>query len=1214
MRNSTWRTAALAPLFAVAAFSDAFGDWANPDLVAKVASDEVKEARASWWGFDEKDSTKFLQAAINSGAERLVVDRMPSPWVSRPLKAASNQHLVLEKGVVLLAKRGEFTGRTERLLAVDGVENVRITGYGATLRMWREDYAGGRDGRGRDYERGEWRHAMTINGSRGVVVEGLTLEESGGDGIYIAAPTPERTSRDIVIRDCVCDRNHRQGISVISAENLLVENCVFRNTQGVAPEDGVDFEPNKPSDHFVNCVFRNCVSENNVGNGFEIALSQSRNVTVPCSIRFENCRTAGDTLGIKIRTRCRASEGDYPTGTIDFVGCTVSRSRYEAVEIMQNPKGALQVALTNCTFESIGTESPDAPAVALFSPFLDDPKPAMPSIKGLKWPDRGGRSPYRYDTLNFAALGEESLGLAPPDTAGVEAVDLSPGEVVRVSPLRFRRRARLVAYADRARRVTVRGEHFRAGPPSNLPAGKPVAVSDASGAAVAEIPLSDFGPADLSFDAPAEGFYFMDILLGSHSFAVTETDSPLAADVSPAKNARGLLPQGMLGSEGSLFLCVAAGERAEVRVAGARPSEAVAFAVSDMSGNVAFEDRSVRAGVHFLTPASAADRTWRVSFAPPAAGTFDDFCVAVAGVRPFLFFSPEKYWRTRHAFAVVETPAGPRLAIDGVAQNAVAALPDPFVAPGGYAESGCVKGMRQMADAGVRLFSNVWSVRNRPNDWWLGEGKYDWDAFDAMAQCLLDACPDGWVMPRVKIEPPEWWIAAHPEELSSSGAEVRATSRPWRELYRTMLRDVLAHAAAAPYASRVVGWHIGGFHCGEWQDWKRPRDEFPAVDGRYAADPLAPPEATAKRRAYQRTRAREVADVLLDAAGLVKELTHGEKIVCAFFGYGWPDHEDMMRVVRSGLVDVFSSPAYYGGAVRGPGAPGALQACYTASYALHGRLFMEEADPRTHLAKSATEAAAAAALKAGKASDLSESVGVVRRIVGRNLAQGTGLWWFLIAGNETFDAPEIMESVRVGVDEMQRTLGERASRPFRPDVAVFTRADEYATSLVCHSLSLYEYRYRLHTSLLPRSGVAYDSYELSDIVDPRVGDYSVYVLPNAFYLSDEERAAVARLEAAGRRIVRIPEPIDADSLRARLASAGAHVYLDTGDVVFAGRGYLAVHASKGGLKRIRLPGKCDVTEIFGAEPAREGVCGFNVEMKFGETRVYSLSDAISGCF
>ena len=560
----------------------------------------------------------------------------------------------------------------------------------------------------------------------------------------------------------------------------------------------------------------------------------------------------------------------------------------------------------------------------------------------------------------------------------------------------------------------------------------------------------------------------------------------------------------------------------------------------------------------------------------------------------------------RHKFSLVETPAGPRLAIDGVAQNAVAALPDPFVAPTNYANAGCVKGMRLMADAGVRLFSNVWSARSRPHDWWFGEGKYDWDAFDGMALCLLEACPDGWIMPRIKIEPPEWWIAAHPEELSSSGAEVKAASKPWRELYRRMLRDVLAHAEAASYASRIVGWHIGGFHCGEWQDWKRPRSEFPAVDARYANNPLAPPDATTARREYQRTRAREVADVLLDAARFVKDLTHGEKIVCAFFGYGWPDHEDMMRVVRSGLVDVFSSPAYYGAGIRGPGSPGVQQACYTASYALHGRLFMEEADPRTHLAKVVSDTAMSAALRAGKTENLAQSVGVIRRIIGKNLAQGTGLWWFLIAGNETFDAPEIMASVKVGVEEMQRTLGERASRPFSPDVAVFTRANEYATSLVCHSLSLYEYRYRLHTSLLPRCGVTYDSYEFSDIVDPRVCDYSVYVLPNAFSLSDDEKAAIARLEAAGKRILQIPEPLDEKGLRERLASAGAHVYLDSGDVVFAGRGYLAVHASKAGLKHIRLPQRCDVAEIFGAAPGRKGVTEFTERMEFGETRVYSL--------
>ena len=622
----------------------ASAEWAMPDLVAKVASSELREAHASWWGFDAADSTAYLQAAINSGATKLIVDKMPSPWIVKPVRAASNQHIVFEKGVVVLAKRGEFIGRTDRLLAVDGVENVRITGYGAALRMWRDDYASGKDGRGRDYMRGEWRHAMTINGSRNVLVEGLTLEESGGDGIYISGLVPEKTSRDIVIRDCVCDRNLRQGLSVISAENLLVENCVFKNTKGTAPEDGVDFEPNKASDHFVNCVLRNCVSENNVGNGFELALSQSRSTTTPCSIRFENCRTVGDDVGIKVRTRCRAEDGDYPTGTIDFVGCTVSKSRYEAVEVMQNPENALKVSLTDCTFESIGTANPDAPAVVLTSPFPDDPKPAMAKMKGLKWPDRGKRPPFLYDTMNFAALGEEALPIRAAKTTDAEVVDLKPGEAVPVSPLRFRRHLRLVAYADRARRVMIRGEHCRVGPPSSRPAGKPVVVSDASGNVVATILLADFGSSDLSFNAPAAGFYSLEILLGGHSYAVRETDAPLAADCSLWRGGKHMQPQGMIDSTGTLFVPIKGGSRAEFRVGGYRKNERVALTIADPSGKTVFANPALLRWAHCLTPVVEADGVWKMAFGRPSSGDFDDFAVAVAGVRPFLFFSPEKFW------------------------------------------------------------------------------------------------------------------------------------------------------------------------------------------------------------------------------------------------------------------------------------------------------------------------------------------------------------------------------------------------------------------------------------------------------------------------------------------------------------------------------------------------------------------------------------------
>jgi len=51
-----------------------------------------------------------LQAAINSGARKLIVEDMGAPWITDKLTLASDLEIVFEKGVIVQAKRGAFRG------------------------------------------------------------------------------------------------------------------------------------------------------------------------------------------------------------------------------------------------------------------------------------------------------------------------------------------------------------------------------------------------------------------------------------------------------------------------------------------------------------------------------------------------------------------------------------------------------------------------------------------------------------------------------------------------------------------------------------------------------------------------------------------------------------------------------------------------------------------------------------------------------------------------------------------------------------------------------------------------------------------------------------------------------------------------------------------------------------------------------------------------
>jgi len=279
--------------------------------------------------YDSADCTANLQAALNDpAADTIVIPFTGAPWTTGPLYLErSNMTLRLEPGVELVAKNGAYPhGRC--LLQVQLCHDVTITGHGATLRML--------NGTDPTYDTEENRHCLGLRAVDGVVVEGLACTKAGGDGIYVsdgwggADPT---YSRNVTIQDCTLDDNRRQGISVISAQDLVIQRCVMSNTgatNGTDPMAGIDFEPYLPSQRLVRCTLRDCSMRGNragtYGSGIHSYLGFLDGTSPPVSIRIERCHITSMAGGGPAVRLSGATDSGPPT-TYTMTDCLIEDTR-----------------------------------------------------------------------------------------------------------------------------------------------------------------------------------------------------------------------------------------------------------------------------------------------------------------------------------------------------------------------------------------------------------------------------------------------------------------------------------------------------------------------------------------------------------------------------------------------------------------------------------------------------------------------------------------------------------------------------------------------------------------------------------------------------------------------------------------------------------------------------------------------------------------------
>jgi hypothetical protein len=312
-----------APAGELAAFMESIGRAAGPaekraDLAAEVDAGRRAVANAAWWGFEAEDATAALQAAIDSPAQAVFVPAMGEPWRVEPIRLRGDLVLLLEEGAEVVAKRGSFIKRNDTLMSVRRAENIIIWGYGATLRMRKEDYSSW------PYAESEFRHALRFRSVSNLGVYGLRIEEAGGDGIYLGRSGDEKPyCENVVIRDVVLESGNRQGLSIVSARRVLIEHSTFSNTKGTLPQAGIDFEPNKPDEYLEDILVRDSLFFRNRGAGIQFFLWNMTEDSPPISVRIENSELRGNLVDFYV-----ARAGGNPTGRIEVVDSRIGWRRW----------------------------------------------------------------------------------------------------------------------------------------------------------------------------------------------------------------------------------------------------------------------------------------------------------------------------------------------------------------------------------------------------------------------------------------------------------------------------------------------------------------------------------------------------------------------------------------------------------------------------------------------------------------------------------------------------------------------------------------------------------------------------------------------------------------------------------------------------------------------------------------------------------------------
>lgn len=469
-------------------------------------------------------------------------------------------------------------------------------------------------------------------------------------------------------------------------------------------------------------------------------------------------------------------------------------------------------------------------------------------------------------------------------------------------------------------------------------------------------------------------------------------------------------------------------------------------------------------------------------------------------------------------------------------------------------------------------------------------------------------------------------------------------SSKWQQEAGVVLEDCISWLLKSQYAKHFVGVHLAAGDTEEWfyhynryffdenperlikfrnwlkhkydnnndalcQAWNNPDANFETaqisdISGNNAKNEWRKSANDRQTLDYFDFHAENLVDHIIYFSKIVKGVSNKRLLAGAFNGYHLfvsdprRGHGALAKLLTCNDIDFLSSPNDYN-RVAGEDWPPMLA---IQSVQKHGKLWLAENDTRTTVSTLLRERAPHIAPDNSHydggvwkgPSEIETSVSFLWKNLARMYAYGYGGWWFDMWGG-WFSHPELLTVLKKGQDLFYE-FPDKEVPQMKPEVCVI--ADE---KLLFWDASYGSLTNRIISNryALAKTGAPYDLFLRSDLNSINTDRYKVIWFMGTPEITVEENRLIEDLakkgltiivtDTEGSKIYKSQEEVQikptqyqfsAEELSSLYKTAGVHQYINTQDVLYAGRGWVGIHSKEGGKKCIKLPLKAKVLDVI----------------------------------